>query len=216
LYELEEIIYQNKDQKMHHDLAWDDLEIIIDSPLASKFTDVYKTLKPYWDAEAKEKLNRGRHPLSFEQLTTINGHQEHLATVDYLTKTARPCVILAASGMCAGGRIVNYLKALIEDPRTDILFVGYQASGTTGRKIQQYASKHGYIEMDGKRFTINAGVYTLSGYSAHADQASLIGFVNRMQIKPKKIKLVHGDERAKTVLQKHLQALFPSIEVSIP
>ncbi len=216
LYEMEEIIYQNKDKEIYPELEWDDLEIIVDSPLASQFTSVYKTLKPFWDAGAKEKIKRGRHPLSFEQLTTVNDHQEHMATVAYLKKTARPCVVLAASGMCAGGRIVNYLKALIEDKRTDILFVGYQAEGTPGRKIQQYASQHGYIEIDAKRYTINASVYTLDGYSAHADQNALISFVSSMKIKPKEIKLVHGDEQAKIVFQKKLQTLFPEIEVGIP
>ncbi|MFW5442766.1 MAG: MBL fold metallo-hydrolase [Methylococcaceae bacterium] len=216
LYELEEIIYQNKEQKIHQRLRWDDLEIIVDSPLASKFTKVYKTLKPYWDAEAKVKLINGRHPLSFEQLTTINKHKEHLATVEYLKKTARPCIVLAASGMCAGGRIVNYLKALIEDQRTDILFVGYQASGTTGRVIQQFSKKHGYVKMDGKRYAINAGVYNLTGYSAHADQAALIRFVSRIQHKPKEIRLIHGDEQAKSELQISLQDLFPEIRIWIP
>jgi len=216
LYELEEIIHQNRNDRIYQKLVWDDLEIIVDSPLASKFTDVYKDLKPYWDAEAKVKITKGRHPLSFEQLTTINEHQEHLATVEYLKKTARPCIVLAASGMCAGGRIVNYLKALIEDKRTDVLFVGYQAAGTTGRVIQQFADKHGYVEIDGQRYTINAGVYTLSGYSAHADQATLIRFVSRMRIKPKEIRLIHGDEQAKSALKQSLQNQFPEIKTWIP
>jgi metallo-beta-lactamase family protein len=67
----------------------------------------------------------------------VDEHKEHLQTVNYLKKTARPTIVIAASGMCSGGRIVNYLKALIEDKRTDILFVGYQAQGTPGRTIQR-------------------------------------------------------------------------------
>jgi metallo-beta-lactamase family protein len=118
--------------------------------------------------------------------------------------------------MCAGGRIVNYLKALIEDERTDILFVGYQAVGTTGRAIQHFAKKNGHVKMDRQRYDINAGVYTLSGYSAHADQAALIRFVKRMQIKPKEIRLIHGDEEAKQVLQERLQSLIPESKVWIP
>lgn len=216
LYEFEEIIHQNRDKEIHRDLLWDDLEIIVDSPLASKFTEVYKKLKPYWDAEAKVKLINGRHPLSFEQLTTINSHKEHLETVEYLKKTARPSIVLAASGMCTGGRIVNYLKALIENKRTDILFVGYQARGTTGRIIQKYAKTNGYVEMDRRRYNINAGVYTLSGYSAHADQTSLLRFVKRMRIKPKEIRIIHGDEQAKQVLQQNLQALYPESKIWIP
>ena len=216
LYELEDIIHQFKSNKIYQHLVWDDLEIIVDSPLASKFTEAYKILKPFWDAEAKAKVINNRHPLSFEQLTTINDHQEHMATVAYLQKNARPCVVLAASGMCAGGRIVNYLKALIEDKRTDILFVGYQAEGTAGREIQQFAEKQGYVEIDGQRYSINAGVYTLSGYSAHADQASLIRFVKRMRVKPKEIRLVHGDEQAKAELRHSLQKMYPEMKIWVP
>jgi metallo-beta-lactamase family protein len=81
--------------------------------------------------------------LSFEQLLTINEHQEHLRIVDCQKDARRPAVVIAASGMCSGGRIVNYLKALIADPRTDVLFVGYQAKGTIGRKIQNTVPKTG-------------------------------------------------------------------------
>ena len=216
LYELEDIIYRFKQSPVAKLKNWDDIEIIVDSPLANKFTEVYKKLRPYWDKEANKKINTGRHPLSFEQLTTINTHQDHLNAIDYLKRTARPCIVLAASGMCSGGRIVNYLKALIEDRRTDILFVGYQAIGTTGRQIQKYANRNGYIELDGQRLTINAGVYTLSGYSAHADQAGLLRFIKGMRKKPHDIRLVHGDQSAKLQLQTEIKRLFPESTVSIP
>ncbi|MCK5831374.1 MAG: MBL fold metallo-hydrolase [Methylococcales bacterium] len=216
LYELEEIIHQNKDDVLFKDLLWDDLEIIVDSPLASRFTEVYKSLKPYWDIEATVKVEEGRQPLSFEQLTTINSHKEHLTTVEYLKKTARPSIVLAASGMCTGGRIVNYLIALIEDKRTDILFVGYQASGTLGRTIVKYADKHGYVEIKRKKYHINAGVYSLSGYSAHADQDALISFVKGIKDKPQEIRIIHGDEDAKHVFQEKLKILLPKAKVWVP
>src|SRR5690554_8057245 len=63
-------------------------------------------------------MKAGRHPLSFEQLTVINSHEDHLNAVEYLAKSHRPCVVLAGSGMCAGGRVVNYLKAMLDDART--------------------------------------------------------------------------------------------------
>lgn len=216
LYELEDIVHQHKTQAVAKGLIWEDMEIIVDSPLANRFTEVYRNLQPFWDAEAKAKTRVGRHPLAFEQLTTINSHQDHLAAVSYLQKTAKSCIVIAASGMCAGGRIVNYLKALIEDERTDILLVGYQAVGTPGRDIQQYGAKHGYVELDGRRYTINAGVYTLTGYSAHADKQSLLSFVKRMRHKPKQIRLIHGDEGAKQALRQALLELFPDIDVLIP
>jgi len=206
LYELEELIHREEI----------DFEVLVDSPLAAKFTETYRALKPYWDREAKQKLKRGRHPLAFDQLWTIDNHETHQQTVEYLKKTAKPTIVIAASGMCSGGRIVNYLKALIEDKRTDILFVGYQAQGTAGRAIQKYGPRGGWVELDGKRYTINAETYTVSGYSAHADQKNLTNFIKRMRYKPKEVRLVHGDENAKKSLQQRLNTLLPQSKVWIP
>jgi len=221
LYELETLIHKNGKSRLSHGLLWQDIEIVIDSPLASKFTAVYRKLEPYWDKEARLRVSKGRHPLSFDQLTTINDHESHIRTVEYLKKTARPTIVLAASGMCAGGRIVNYLKALIGDHRTDILFVGYQAQGTLGHDIQKYGPRGGYAifedEGDGERHEINARVHTISGYSAHADQKDLLNFVKRMRRKPSEIRIVHGDDEAKQILKKRFQELLGhSTNVVIP
>lgn len=216
LYELEALIHQYREQKVTQDLPWDDLEVIVDSPLASRFTDVCRQLKKCWDNEAQKKVINGRHPLSFEQLTTINSHQDHLNTVASLNKHARPCIVIAASGMCSGGRIVNYLKALLGDERTDVLFVGYQAEGTPGREIQKYGPGRGYVRLEGEKYRINAGIHTISGYSAHADQKNLVNFVKRMRHKPKRIILVHGDMAAKKALQGELQRFLPGSQIEIP
>ncbi|MBR9830188.1 MAG: MBL fold metallo-hydrolase, partial [Oceanospirillales bacterium] len=104
LYELEAIIAD----------GWHDLEVVVDSPLAANFTQLYRQLKPFWDAEAHARLEAGRHPLAFDQLTVIDSHTDHLKAVDYLARSQRPCVVLAGSGMCTGGRVVNYLKALLK------------------------------------------------------------------------------------------------------
>lgn len=216
LYEIEQIIHSFRHNKINAELKWDDIEVIIDSPLAAKFTECYRKLKPFWDKEAKAKIKMGRHPLAFEQITTIDDHKIHLQTVEYLAKTKRPAIVIAASGMCTGGRVVNYLKALISDARNDILFVGYQAKGTAGRDIQKYGKKNGYVELDGDRFTIKAGVYTLSGYSAHADQHDLINFVKRRRVKPKEIRIVHGDEEAKKILKGKFNELLNNVNVMIP
>ncbi|MBU0485635.1 MAG: MBL fold metallo-hydrolase [Proteobacteria bacterium] len=215
LYELEEIIHQYREKTVACGKPWDDIEIIVDSPLAAKFTEVYKQLRPFWDQEAQRKLRSGRHPLSFEQLTTVDSHQDHLATIDYIKNRKVPCIVLAASGMCTGGRIVNYLKAFSGEPTTDILFVGYQAKGTTGREIQHYGPTNGYVYLDGRKVTIRAVVTTTSGYSAHADQANLVGFIGRMRIKPTEIRLVHGEEVARGALAEKFKGIFPKIKVVV-
>ena len=210
LYELESIIHKRKGSD------WDAVDIIVDSPLAAKFTEHYIALQGLWDAEASRKKNAGRHPLSFDQLITVESHRDHMKLVNYLKSSGRAAIVIAASGMCSGGRIQNYLKALLGDVRTDVLFVGYQASGTPGRDIQKYGEKGGYVYLDGERIDIRAGVHTISGYSAHADQKDLINFVKRMRYKPKEIRIVHGSERAKLKLRELLEEVVPEAEIIIP
>lgn len=205
LYELEGIIHEAKRNK---NSQWQQLEIIVDSPLAARFTRVYRQLKPYWDKEAQRRLRSGRHPLSFENLYTVESHETHEQTVQYLAKTGRPAVVIAASGMCAGGRIMNYLKAMLGDKRHQVLFVGYQGAGTPGRAIQQYGPQGGWVEIDGQRIDIHAGITTINGYSAHADQKGLLSFVKRMRRWPHTIHLVHGEQTAKTALKDKLDALY--------
>lgn len=208
LYELEGLVHSAGG-------LWKDLEIIVDSPLAARFTQVYRQLKPYWDAEAQRRLHAGRHPLNFDNLYTVSSHQEHQQTVDYLAKSGRPAVVIAASGMCAGGRIVNYLKAMLEDARHQVLFVGYQASGTPGRKIQKYGPQGGWVELDGQRYTIRAGVDTISGYSAHADQKDLLNFIKRMRHWPREIRLVHGQDNARKTLKQKIEQLYARKNISV-
>ncbi|MDX1655574.1 MAG: MBL fold metallo-hydrolase [Candidatus Competibacteraceae bacterium] len=215
LYELEDIIHRHRNRPAARGMPWEDLEIVVDSPLASRFTAAYRQLQPYWDAEALKRVSRGRHPLAFEQLTTIDSHQDHLRAVEYLAGKARPAVVIAASGMCAGGRVVNYLKAMLEDPRHDVLFVGYQARGTPGRDIQQYGPRGGWVDIDGRRYTIRAKVHTIGGYSAHADQAALLRFVGRMRRPPRQVRLIHGDEPAKAALRDLLMTRYPAVDVVV-
>ncbi|HEY5791447.1 MAG TPA: MBL fold metallo-hydrolase [Gammaproteobacteria bacterium] len=216
LYELEGIIHAARERPATRGLPWQELDIVVDSPLAARFTRAYRKLRPFWDAEAKRRVRAGRHPLAFAQLTTIDDHAQHLRLVELLRKTARPCVVLAAGGMCQGGRIVNHLKALLGDPRTNVLFVGYQAQGTPGRAIQQYGPQGGWVELDGERITVRAGIHTVGGYSAHAGQRDLVRFVRRMRHPPRQVRLVHGDPEAKRALQRELDGLELPIEIVIP
>lgn len=215
LYELEDIIHRES-RRPSSGTDWSALEIIIDSPLASRFTDAYRELRPFWDAEARRRVRQGRHPLSFEQLTRIDSHEDHLRAVDYLARSGRPAVVIAASGMCAGGRVVNYLKALLGDPRHDVLFVGYQARGTPGRAILEHGPRGGWVELDGRRYDIRARVHRIGGYSAHAGRKDLVNFIRRMRHPPAEVRLIHGDEGAKRALQRALEALDLGMEVVIP
>ncbi|RRV17544.1 MBL fold metallo-hydrolase RNA specificity domain-containing protein [Pseudomonas saudiphocaensis] len=194
---------------------WPELPVILDSPLASRFIAAYRELKPFWSQEARERVQSGRRPLAFEQLITIDSHADHQRIVNYLTQTARPAIVIAGGGMCSGGRIVNYLKAMLGDKRHNVLFVGYQAKGTPGHAIQTYGPKGGYVDLDGKRIDIRAGVTSIGGYSAHADQKGLVEFVTGMQRWPTEIRVVHGEQKAKQALADVLRVRYAAREVSI-
>lgn len=174
LYELEDLIHSNTD--------WAKMTVILDSPLASQYTAMYRRLRQQWDDEAKQRLADDRHPLNFERLHIVESHEQHEQLVELLRYSGTPAIVIAASGMCSGGRIVNYLKELLPDARTDLIFVGYQAEGTPGRDIQRYAEhglgsgSSGYVVLDHQRIAINARIHTLGGYSAHADQRKFLKF----------------------------------------
>ncbi len=222
LYELEEIIHHHgeisdvKASAANGDRAggtlvptdWPKLPIILDSPLATRFTEAYRSLKPFWNHEARERVEAGRNPLAFDNLIKIDSHTDHIAVLNHLTQTARPAIVIAGNGMCSGGRIVNYLKAMLHDPRHDVLFVGYQAQGTPGHAIQQHGPKGGYVYLDGKRFDIRARVTSIGGYSAHADQKGLVEFVTGMREWPREIRVVHGEIKAKEALVARFQELY--------
>ncbi|AUV87426.1 MBL fold metallo-hydrolase RNA specificity domain-containing protein [Vibrio campbellii] len=196
LFDIEQLIHE-------HDLQHS-LPIILDSPLAKKVTKTYRRFKKLWGKEAKQRLGSHRHPLAFEQCITIENHAEHLRLVNRLASTAEPAIVVAASGMCEGGRVVNYLKALLPDKRNDVLFAGYQAEGTLGRDIQSGIKE---MVIDDEKITVQAQVHTMSGYSAHADKADLIRFVEGISPPPKEIHLIHGEKAAK-------EELFVSLNLS--
>ncbi|WP_417664017.1 MBL fold metallo-hydrolase RNA specificity domain-containing protein [Pseudidiomarina donghaiensis] len=192
LYEIEDLI--------HEDPKWRKMTVILDSPLASAYTKQYRRLKGLWDEEARERLADDRHPLNFERLHVVESHREHQQIVELLEARGEPAIVIAASGMCSGGRIMNYLKALIGDERTDVVFVGYQAVGTPGRQIQEYGPRGGYVVLDHQRYTIRAQIHTIGGYSAHADQRELLEFLHSTVQPVHNVRLVHGETSAKTAL----------------
>jgi len=222
LYELEDILYRNQcqsclsssaqllyeNQPPKHQSVWHDIPIILDSPLASRFTQAYAQLQPFWDKEAQQRISKGRNPLDFKQLISIDQHSDHQRMVQHLADSARPAIVIAGGGMCSGGRIVNYLQAMLHDPRHNVLFVGYQAQGTLGSQIQKYGPHGGYVDINQQRINIRAEITTLGGYSAHADQASLVRFITGMRKWPQQVCLVHGETGAKIGLQEKIMNAY--------
>lgn len=198
LYELDRLFTDASSQQQGPDrLRFRRIPVFVDSPLGLELTKITSELSAYWDREATALLKKGDHPLDFDNLYGVGRHKDHLR----LLEMAGPAVIIAGSGMCTGGRILDHLKEGLEDPKNDILFIGYQAAGTPGRAIQEYAGKpNGYVLLEGEHCRIRARVHVLGGYSAHADQRELLEWVRAMPGKPKQIRLVHGEPAARKAL----------------
>lgn len=196
LFDIEQLIYEDKIDA--------NIPIILDSPMAQKVTESYRSFKKLWGQEAKDRLADHRHPLAFEQCITVDEHRYHLKLFNRLKSTGEAAIVVAASGMCQGGRIMDYLKALLPDERTDVLLAGYQAQGTLGRAIQ---SGEMLVDIDQEEVEIHAQVHTMSGYSAHADQADLLKFIQGIPQPPKAIHLIHGEAQSKTEFAEQLRNL---------
>jgi metallo-beta-lactamase family protein len=174
--------------------------VFIDSPLGLEITGIYSRLSEFWDKEAADRLQQGDHPIDFENLYAVESYPAHLKLLDL----KEPAVIIAGSGMCTGGRILDHLKAGIGKAQNDVFFVGYQARGTPGRDILRYGDQPGgYVILEGERYPIKADIHRLTGYSAHADQKDLVDWAEAIQ--PKKIRLVHGEAPARRVLAEKLK-----------
>lgn len=176
--------------------------VFVDSLLGLEITKIYSSLSGYWDNESRKLLSHGDHPIDFNHLYAVKDYKDHLRLLDL----PGPALVIAGSGMCSGGRIVDHLKTGLEDHANDLFFVGYQAMGTPGRNVIKYSKRPGgYVYLDGKKVAINAKVHTLTGYSAHADQKGLLEWVESIPEKPKQIKLVHGEPEAQEALTKALE-----------
>ena len=198
----QEILYEiNKIKENRHDEEFlreyrtlMKVPVYVDSPLAISATQVFKENMDLFEDEVKEEMERGNNPLEFPGLKFTQTADESKA----LTESNEPSIIISASGMCDVGRIKHHLKHNIWNPKSTILFVGYQAPGTLGYEIVNGAKK---VTIFGEEFAVNARIEYIEGYSGHADQEWLMNFVYSFYNKPKHIFLVHGEEESQEVLR---------------
>ncbi len=182
--------------------------VYVDSPLATSATEVFEKNMNIFDEETQEIMKSGDNPLDFPGLKFTQSVDESKA----LNESDEPCVIISASGMCEVGRIKHHLKHNIWNPKSTILFVGYQAPGTLGRKIVDGAEK---VKIFGEEFSVKARIEYIEGYSGHADQEWLLNFIYSFINKPKTIFLVHGEPEGQIVLKQKIQGTT-QIPVIIP
>lgn len=210
LYELnmikEELIKDPKFAKEYEELM--KVPVYVDSPLAISATEIFKENAELFDEETQEIIKSGDNPLEFPGLKFTRTADESKA----LNESDIPSIIISASGMCEVGRIKHHLKHNIWNPKSTILFVGYQAPGTLGRTIVDGAKK---VKIFGEEFSVNARIEYIEGYSGHADQQWLLNFVYSFIRKPKHIFLVHGEPGGQLVLKDKIME-STNIPVTIP
>ena len=208
LYEINKLKEEHKDdeefQRKYKTLM--KTNVYVDSPLAISATEVFRENTDLFEEEVKEQIMRGDNPLEFPGLQFTKTADESKA----LNEDPRPSIIISASGMCEVGRIKHHLKHNLWNPKSTILFVGYQAPGTLGYSIVNGAKS---VKIFGEEIAVNARIEYIEGYSGHADQEGLMNFIYSFIKKPKTIFLVHGEEESQDVLEAKIEneAMIPVI-----
>lgn len=172
--------------------------IFVDSPLTVDITEVFKCNPEYFDAETRAFWETG-DPFGFGALRYISDVEESKA-LNYLTQ---PAIIIAGSGMCEAGRIVHHLRNNLEDERNTVLFVGFQARNTLGRRLVEHRPE---VRIFGVEVPVDAEIVESGAFSSHADQADLRAFVERCRPTLEHAFLVHGEEPQALALAQRLQA----------
>lgn len=186
------------------------IPIYIDSPMAVSATSVYKNNAYCFNDDAKKLIMDGDDPFTFENLFYVRSQEESMRLNEY----DYPKVIISASGMCTAGRIRHHLRHNLWNKKNSIVFVGYQAEGTLGRQLKDGAKK---VKLLGEEVSVEAEVYSVEGFSGHADKAGLLDFIDHFEAPPKKIFVVHGEENsaekfAETLRVKYgVKAIVPDI-----
>ena len=182
--------------------------VYVDSPLAISATEVFRENTELFDEETKEEIMRGDNPLEFPGLKFTRTADESKA----LNEDQTPSIIISASGMCEVGRIKHHLKHNLWNPKSTILFVGYQAPGTLGYSIVNGAKT---VKIFGEEIAVNARIEYIEGYSGHADQELLMNCIYSYIKKPKHIFLVHGEPESQDILADKIEE-ETKIGVTIP
>lgn len=182
--------------------------VYVDSPLAISATEIFRENTNLFDEETKAFIESGDNPLEFPGLQFTRTADESKE----LNAREESAIIISASGMCEVGRIKHHLKHHLWEPNSTILFVGYQAPGTLGRRLVDGEKK---VKIFGEEIAVNARIEYIEGYSGHADQEWLLNFIYSFITKPKHIFLVHGEPDGQVILKDKILE-NTNIPVTIP
>jgi metallo-beta-lactamase family protein len=172
--------------------------VYVDSPMATEVTGITARHFKLFDEEARRMVTEPAGSDGGMRVTYTASVEESKA----LNQISDGAIVIAASGMCDGGRIRHHLRHHLPDPRTTVLFVGYQAEGTLGRRLVDGAAT---VRLFGEEVPVRAEVVMLEGFSAHADRSALLGWLRQMKKPPGEIFLVHGEPAASAALGERIR-----------
>jgi len=188
--------------ELHQNNKIPQIPIFIDSPMGNDVFSVFESF-PEW-----QKLSPSKFSAIKNRMNIVSSYRETWETID----NPQPKVVIAGSGMVTGGRVLTYLKQLIDEPSTSILLVGFQAEGTRGRDLLEGVKE---MKFYGKYCDVKASVHHIESLSAHADQAELLEWTSEIKNTPKEVFLIHGEPTAATAFKNSLTATY-NWNVSIP
>jgi len=184
------------------------IPVYIDSPLAISATEVFEKYSEYYDEETRQRLKQNMSPFDYPGLQFVRTVEESKA----LNEMQCGCVIISASGMCEAGRVKHHLKHNLWRPGAHILFVGYQAEGTLGRRIRDGEPT---VNIFGEEIAVRAHIHSIEGLSAHADQQGLLWWMSGFKNKPQRVFVTHGEMESRSVFAS-LLADKMEIEAVVP
>jgi metallo-beta-lactamase family protein len=177
------------------------MPVYLDSPLAIAATEIFRNMKEYYDDEALAILANGDEPFHFPQLILSRSTQDSLA----INEAKGPAIILAGNGMCTAGRIKHHLKHNIWRPGCSLVIVGFQAAGTLGRQLVEGAKS---IRIFGEKVVVRAKVFTIGGFSAHADQSDLLEWMSHFENPAMRVYAIHGEQSVSAIFAKAVNERF--------
>ncbi len=167
--------------------------VFLDSPMAIRATEIYRQANPEFDDELRDRIAAGGNPLATDRFQRCRTTAESKA----LNDRREPAVVVAASGMATGGRIVHHLARWLGDEKSIVVFAGYQAAGTRGRALLDGAKS---VSIHGRRIAVAAEIRKIGSLSAHADSEELLRWCRALPGAPRRIFLNHGEDAARKAL----------------
>ena len=186
-----------------------DMPVFVDSPLAIKSTEIFRQHPEFFDEVTQDLLGEGKTPINLPTLKFTRSTNESRDLNEY----AGPAVIIAGSGMANAGRIKHHLKHNLWRPNCHVVIVGFQAQGTTGRRLVEGAAK---VKIFREEVAVKAKVHTIGGFSAHADQTELIEWLTPQVHSNLTVNLIHGEEQGMMAFKDLASARFPEVKFHMP